>query len=203
MGGSAYQAHDLLWVDPDAVEFDGPAPDWAGAAWLRTAPVVVRRETVADRRIPVGVRGLARNQRSRAYVRTDAVMRRVTPEMLCGAAGNAPAAIAAAMARADAVLRDGALGWGPTGGVGFFLASALPVLRDDSDLDLVIRAPVPLTGAQCATLAQLLASPACRLDVQIDTGHGAFSLMEWQRGSGVLLKTCAGPLLCSDPWRPA
>jgi phosphoribosyl-dephospho-CoA transferase len=195
--------HDLLWVAPGAIRLDGPWPEWADAAWQRSAPVVVRREAVADGVIPVGLRGTTRSQRIKGYVAAGAVTRRAAPESLAvcsaSAAGGFPA-LAALTLLAPAFDATG-LAWGPTGGVGYFLACGLPVLRADSDLDVVVRAPQPLAASQAAVLDGIQAQgAACRIDIQVDTGHGAFAFAEWRRGGRVLLKTNTGPQLCADPW---
>lgn len=196
--------HDLLWTTDDAaLSFDGPRPDWPLAG-----PVVVRRETRSDGLLPVGLRGATRSQRCKAYLPHGAVLRRVTPEMLAAdvhgqqVGGFAALEALAALAPLFDTLN---LAWGPTGGVGFFLASGLPVLRPDSDLDLLVRAPRRLTTAQVAILAGMQAAAPCRIDIQVDTGHGAFALAEWLRQPRqllpkLLLKTGAGPLLVTDPW---
>lgn len=196
--------HDLLWVAPGAIRLDGPWPEWADAVWQRSAPVVVRREAVAGGVIPVGLRGAVRSQRVKGYVAADAVTRRVAPESLVeGSAtvdGNVPAL--AALALLTPAFNATGLAWGPTGGVGYFVACGLPVLRADSDLDVVVRAPQPLTACQAAVLDGIQAAQgvACRIDIQVDTGHGAFAFAEWRRGGRVLLKTNSGPQLCADPW---
>jgi phosphoribosyl-dephospho-CoA transferase len=77
----------------------------------------------------------------------------------------------------------------------------LPVLRPDSDLDLVVRAPRPLSPSQAAALGALQRQVRCPIDIQVDTGNGAFALAEWSRPARrVLLKTGAGPVLTNDPW---
>lgn len=216
-----YLPHDLLWVAPGAIQLDGVMPAWADAAWLRSAPVVVRREACADGLVPVGLRGLARNQRVKAYVPAGAVTRTMTPEALAakasaaagaGQGGMAPHGAAAGiagvfelpalaiLAALAPILNAAGLAWGPAGGVGFFLASGLPVLRPDSDLDLLVRAPMPLNRAQIAALDAILAGAACRIDIQVDSGHGGFAFAEWRRGGRVMLKTGAGPQLVADPW---
>lgn len=199
--------HDLLWLsDPKALMPLAPAPRpaWATADWMALAPVVVRRQKLDDwRLLPVGLRGRERNQRLAACVPRDAVTHIVSPEMLAQASGiplDFPALEALATVRP---LLD-ALGvpWGPTGGVGFALATGLPVLHAASDLDLLLRAASPLDRAQNDLLAALLHGTACRIDLQIDTGLGAFSFAEWLAGRGrVLLKTDNGPLLLRDPWQ--
>ena len=200
--------HDLLWLSPAAqLSFDGPRPDWLTAGWLSRAPLVVRRESTPDRRVPVGLRGISRTERCKGFLDHAGVARRVSPEMLVADVvlpdrrGMPPLDALAAMAPA---LNDLGLAWGPTGGVGFFLASGLPVLRPDSDLDLLVRAPQPLSGMQAAALAALQEGADCRIDIQVDTGRAAFALAEWTRTGGrVLLKTGAGPVLTDDPWRTA
>ena len=204
-----YAAHDLLWVaDADALAVAAPLPPWATADWLTSAPVVVRREMATDGGvIPVGLRGTARNERHKAYLARTAVMRCVKPEMLARIAGK-NSAMETANVAAFCALRTLAssldatgLMWGPTGGVGFALASGLQVLRADSDLDLVVRAGRPLTDRETDALRAMSSFVTCRLDMQIDTGHGAFSLAEWTAGHRrVLLKTDLGPFLTDDPW---
>jgi phosphoribosyl-dephospho-CoA transferase len=95
------------------------------------------------------------------------------------------------------------LAWGPVGGAGFWLASGLAVLRPTSDLDLLVRAPAPLAPATLAALTALQEPAPCRLDIQIDTGHGGFALAEYARGGKVLRKTDHGPQLVADPWQVA
>jgi phosphoribosyl-dephospho-CoA transferase len=205
-----YHPHDLLWVaSREAFLGTGALPDWAQRGHLVNAPVVVRRERPIDPAlVPVGLRGAARSERLGAYVHRDAVLRVVRPEALVMDAGwqnrlllprvAALAALKALARRLDAT----GLCWGPTGSAGFALATGLPVLHTNSDLDLVVRAPVPLTPAQAAMLRAVLGNSSCRVDMQIDTGRGAFSFAEWAHGQRrVLLKTDHGPLLTADPWK--
>jgi len=229
MAAQCYRPHDLLWLRwADRFEAGAAWPEWLDAAWMVHAPVVVRREAAAGSRVPVGARGSQRNQRCMGYVQRAAVARCVTPEMLaravpragrplakaarCGAGAGAAAALPADWAQSDlAPLRALAalaprldavgLAWGPTGGTGFFLASGLPVLRADSDLDLLLRAPSRLARATVDALLALQAGAGCRVDIQVDTGWGGFALAEYAQGPRrLLLKTADGPLLVADPW---
>jgi phosphoribosyl-dephospho-CoA transferase len=213
-----YRPHDLLWLRVvDRFEPVPAWPEWLDCAWLVHAPLVVRREAVAGSRVPVGARGALRNQRCMGYVQRPAVARHITPEMLARALplgpGKGPAAAPGGLAaspfaplRALAALaprlRALGLAWGPTGGAGFFLASGLPVLREDSDLDLLVRSPAPLPRATVDALLAMQAGAGCRVDIQVDTGAGGFALSEYAQGRGrVLLKTGTGPVLVADPWR--
>ncbi|HRP22616.1 MAG TPA: malonate decarboxylase holo-ACP synthase [Thauera sp.] len=199
------RAHDLLWLRTTAIAAGAPLPDWAEAAW----PVVVRRaEPGRQGLVAVGLRGRARNQRHAAWVALAQVMRRCTPEALARERGWARCpgsglACLDALARIAPMLDAAGLTWGPTGGVGFALASGAAVLHQGSDLDLLVRAPRPFAERELGLLRTLRSHAGCRLDVQIDTGCGGFALDEWLAGRRtVLLKTANGPRLVSDPWQP-
>lgn len=205
----SFRPHDLLWaVDASAFASEEALPDWSSGEWVRIAPVVIRREKVADAGyLPVGLRGATREQRHKTYLRRDRVERWATPEMLSRAAALLRARCLARFAAIDtlidiAPLLDAMhLAWGPTGGVGFTLASGIVVLHPGSDLDLVVRAPEVLDADTVKALCDIERHASCRLDIQIDTGHGAFSIAEWARGKQrVLLKTDAGPVLTHAPW---
>lgn len=208
MHAQPFQPHDLLFLCvPDRFDTGGPWPAWLDAAWLVQAPLVVRREAAPGTLVPVGARGGSRSQRCKGYVQPSAVARRVTPEMLAKALATMLLEDAALLPlRALAGVAPGldalGLAWGPTGGTGFHLACGLPVLRPDSDLDLLVRAPAPLPSHVVDRLAALQDGAPCRVDIQVDTGHGGFALAEHARGGRVLLKTAHGPLLVADPWRP-
>lgn len=203
--------HDLLWMcGLDGLASDQPLPSWASAAWLACAPVVIRREKVSDAAwLPVGLRGKTRSERCKALLSCDAVSKWVPPEFLVRTeAWNAHPQLGAfpavqALAGMASSLTGMGLRWGPTGSVGFALASGLPVLREESDLDVVVRASEPLRGEQIALLHNLQSSWLCRIDIQIDTGNGGFAFAEWIGGrKTVLLKTDIGPVLSADPWAP-
>jgi phosphoribosyl-dephospho-CoA transferase len=194
--------HDLLFVRrPEAFACDGAPPAWLDPA----APLVVRRETTASGVVPVGARGLQRNERCKGRIALVDVAATLTPRMLADRArtaeGDLPciAALRALAPRLDALGVD----WGPTGGAGYWLACRLPVLRATSDLDLLVRLPDRPSPSLVAALFALQDGQPCRLDIQIDTGAGGFALAEYARGGRVLLKTDEGPRLVADPWEAA
>lgn len=202
--------HDLLWFTaPDDLHFAEVRPDWADDAWLQQVPVVVRREQLQDEGlIAVGVRGRLRQQRAAAFLPKDKVLRAVTPEALAG--GRSWQQIAATQrvpclqildTLADLLDQRG-IAWGPSGGVGFTLATGINVLRPDSDLDLLWRSTAPIARSDAANLLALLRTYPVHIDLQIDTGYGGFALAEWLAGRDrILLKTASGPLLLADPWQ--
>lgn len=194
-----FRPHDLLWLST----LPSPVPEWARSHW----PVVVRRAQASTGQVPVGLRGSVRSERQAGVIASASVLRVCTPEQLAHFAIPAslpPCAALDALRAASAPLNALGLAWGPTGSTGFALATGAPLLRADSDLDLVLRSARPFTAPQRDALLAMLAEAGqlCRIDLQIDTGHGGFAFAEWAAGrTRVLLKTDQGPVLAADPWK--
>jgi phosphoribosyl-dephospho-CoA transferase len=202
--------HALLRVmDPGAVVFEAPRPHWAPAA-LQLAPwVVVRRAAPRLGVWPVGVRGGQRQQRSAAWLPHRAILECITPQLLAATRAwrqrtRTPAtpAIAALDEVAAILAAHGFAGrWGPGGSVGFELASGVPSTTPGSDLDLVLSADEPLARADAIRLHADLSDLPVRIDLLLETPHGAAVLAEYAQGRGTtLLRSAQGPRLVRDPW---
>lgn len=193
--------HDLLWgLAPDQLPTEAPA--WARQVLAAGQPVVVRRALCAPGRVAVGVRGATRGERFAACMPVDAIQRRIAPEHL---RLRAPAELAAlrALDQVTPLLDAIGLAWGPTGGVGYQLATGLAVLHGASDLDLLLRTAEPIDRARARALLAQLDSAPCRIDLQLETPYGAVALREWAGDSRrVLLKCDAGARLVDNPWQP-
>jgi phosphoribosyl-dephospho-CoA transferase len=207
--GHGYRPHDLLWLaDAAALVVQESLPRWVTPAWVAVSPVVVRRAIPAiASEVPIGLRGVMRSERCAAYVSADRVMRSLTPEAIARRASTSAAVRASALpclrtlAHVAAALNALPLAWGVTGSVGFTLASGVDVLRFDSDLDLVVRAPSTDDANALHSVAALLRDLEARVDVQVETSFGAFALQEWlSTGGPVLLRTNCGPVLVDDAW---
>jgi phosphoribosyl-dephospho-CoA transferase len=202
--------HDLLWPRQrlDLIS-STRLPVWASAEWQAQAPVVVRRERMADSSlIPVGLRGRTRGERHAAYVPRDRIQRCSTPESLAHPeawtrySGLADAPCILALIGLAAALDETQLTWGVTGSAGFSLATGICMVRRDSDLDLLLRAPRPVSRNEASAIIGVLRRAQVRVDAQVETTHGAFALAEWAAGSPrVLLKTDSAPTLVDDPWQ--
>ncbi len=194
--------HDLIWL-ADRSALEGVTEDWVDEIWHPGLPVVVRRDVNPNGRVPVGVRGLKREQRAAAWVAPEHVIRVVSPEDLVDTQTlvrspfitQPPVQVAFQVAQ-----QRWPWVWGITGSGGYTLASGIPVLHAASDLDLMIRAPQPLARETLIRWQQQISGALCRVDTQVNVPQGGFALAEWLRDGKVLLKTNRGPLLVSDPW---
>jgi phosphoribosyl-dephospho-CoA transferase len=176
------------------------APAWTHGA-LRTAPWVVARRAAAPAGfVAAGIRGADRSQRYAWLVNEHDVRSTVSPEDLSEVhpldGRDVPAMLA--LTKARALMRNAGFAWGPTGSVGFELATGILTATTDSDLDLLIRVNV-LSAAALARLTALfqhLGHLGARVDCQVDTSVGAIALAELvSASSDVLVRTPSGPRL--------
>lgn len=205
--------HDLLWITGrKAFVSRGPLPSWVNSQWHGNLPVVVRRDDRENGLIPIGIRGKTRAERAAAWISPESIRKVVSPESLVSDTDRLAASLFADTRPVQALLHltkwMEAWHWGVTGSCAYALTTGIPVMHDDSDLDLMIRCPEPVKPAAFAELAEKLALLPCRTDIQIETPTGAFALKEWLRWRGedagrrILLKTDYGPILTADPWGP-
>jgi phosphoribosyl-dephospho-CoA transferase len=193
--------HDLLRLSDAAAEtLPADAPTWARRTLTATPWVVVRRAAAPDGHIAVGIRGSGRSQRHAWSVARQDVRRLVAPEDLADVdptTGNEVAAIVA-LGSVRTFLAEAEVPWGPTGSVGFELATGSPTASPDSDLDLLVRAP-HLTSEVLSRLTALhdhFDRLGVRVDCQVETRTGAIALPELLSTSrDVLVKTPLGPRL--------
>lgn len=192
-------AHDLLWGMTPA-HLPAEAPAWAVEAISAGHPVVVRRAVAEPGFVAVGVRGRLREQRFAAVMPAAAVQRCVTPQALRSVISPRDLPALRALATLRPVLADE--DWGVTGSAGFELATGIEALHEQSDLDLILRTPEPLTRGDAEDLLAILDTAPCAVDLQLQTPFGAVALRDWAGGSRrVLLKTASGAHLVLDPWQ--
>lgn len=194
--------HDLVWLR-SASALMGIKESWVDRQWHAGLPVVVRRDVNESGDIPVGVRGTQRGQRAAGWIKAEDICRIVTPEALVDHerlqhslfVSQRPVQAAIALTACPWPWH-----WGITGSTGYQLATGIPVLHDDSDLDLMIRAPQPVNNLKLQQWQSVVNTLPCRTDTQVETPSGAFALNEWLRDGRVLLKTATGPRLTPSPW---
>ena len=198
--------HDLLRLKPGAMLEDTEAPAWVVESLVLAPFVVVRRGEIHAGLVPVGIRGSTRAQRYPASVHADDVATVVTPEALAASGSwhthsrGALPAFAALDRVADAAVALNLI-WGPGGSVGFELASGLAVVREDSDLDVIVRPTTQHSHADLERFAHAVNDPAARVDIVIEGAQGAVALQEWLHSpQRVLIKTANGPQLGAFRW---
>ncbi len=120
-------------------------------------------------RVPVGVRGMKREQRAAGWVQARNIVRSVTPEMLVDREVLLHSPFVSqppVQGLSPSPYTAGPRGWGVTGSTGYALATEIPVLHAASDLDLLIRAPQPLDREALLEWQTRVAQLPCRADTQ-------------------------------------
>jgi phosphoribosyl-dephospho-CoA transferase len=94
------------------------------------------------------------------------------------------------------------MSWGPGGSVGYELASGIPAVRADSDLDFIFFAPRKLDIAEAQDLWRMTSSAPGKIDALVETPFCGFSLEEFVTTSRrkILLRTSDRRVLGSNPW---
>jgi phosphoribosyl-dephospho-CoA transferase len=94
------------------------------------------------------------------------------------------------------------LNWGPGGSVGYELASGIPAVHADSDLDFILFAPRKLDMTEAQDLWRMISSAPGKVDALVETPYCGFSLEEFVTTAPrkILLRTSDGRILGSNPW---
>ena len=198
------RSHDLVRISgPDALPAD--APGWAVDRVATVPWVVVRTARAPSGAVAVGVRGRPRRERFGCVVDRAAVLETLQPHQLLDRTGalEPRAPTTGALAGAGEVfdhLLPGAT-WGPTGAVGYELATGVPTVHPASDLDLLLQPPGVLDRDAAVVLVGALSELGCRVDAQVRTPAGLVALAELATDdTPVLARTPDGPVLVPDPW---
>jgi phosphoribosyl-dephospho-CoA transferase len=211
MPGRPATTHDLIRLrEPIALTVDASVPPWVEPALKRTPWVVVRRGYLRDGMVPVGVRGLARQERFAAVLAVAEIADRLSPEELTESRyviarrrmDEAPAL--AALARVAPILASRGHRWGPGGSVGFEIATGVATATSSSDLDLILWQDDRLGLDEAVDLRAVLADAAApaRVDVLLETPCGGVSVADLAAmPARLLVRTPDGPRLSADPWK--
>jgi phosphoribosyl-dephospho-CoA transferase len=200
------RVHDLLKLDPDAIDLTLAAPAWVRQA-LRACPwAVVRRAEAPADQLAVGVRGIDRSERWGGVVSRAGVDKIVQPAELLGCVQDADRVLHTPAMRTLRKLierwRDLDLPWGPVGSVGFELATKCHVTSEESDLDVAIRAPQRISVERAQQLWDRVIGLEVKIDARVETPECGFSLEEYARSSApILLRYPDTVRLGDDPWR--
>jgi phosphoribosyl-dephospho-CoA transferase len=167
--------------------------------------VVVRRGRISDGSILVGVRGSQRHERCAGFTRLSEVVETRRPDQLrLLFAENSRRKLQAfrTLSYLESHLAGLDMSWGPGGSLGYELASGIPAVRADSDLDFILFAPRKLEITEAQDLWRMISSAPGKVDALVETPFCGFSLEEFVTTSPrkILLRTSDGRILGSNPW---
>src|ERR1700679_1824628 len=167
--------------------------------------VVVRRGRISDGLIPVGVRGTQRHERCAGFTGLNEVVENRRPDQLrLPLAEDSRRELPAfrTLSYLDSHLAGLDMNWGPGGSVGYELASGIPAVHADSDLDFILFAPRKLELTEAQDLWRMISSAPGKVDALVETPCCGFSLEEFVTSSPrkILLRTSDGRILGSNPW---
>ncbi|APX72343.1 malonate decarboxylase holo-ACP synthase [Companilactobacillus allii] len=206
MGRIEFLPHNLIKIDPKGFLSENEIPDWVIDSLEKTPLVIVRRGEIIDNKVPVGVRGVKREQRFAGFILIDSVIDVLTPQSLVNNSWDKlsedrfelPAI--KALDQVSKILKDYNFGIG--GSVGFELASGQATAKMTSDLDLIWYESTRLSHEEAFKLLKKLNQFGVHADFQVVHGQKGFSLEEFVNSSSdtILVKTANGPILSNDPW---
>jgi phosphoribosyl-dephospho-CoA transferase len=167
--------------------------------------VVVRRGRMSDGLIPVGVRGMQRHERCAGFTEASEVLEIRRPDQLrLLLAEDSRLGLQAfrTLSYLESHLVGLDMNWGPGGSAGYELASGIPAVRADSDLDFILFAPKQLDITEAQDLWRMISSAPGKVDALVETPFCGFSLEEFATTSPrkILLRTNDGRILGSNPW---
>jgi phosphoribosyl-dephospho-CoA transferase len=200
------RVHDLLLLRSPKIDAACTAePSWVSLALNRTPWVVVRRTPAEHGKLAVGVRGIVREERWAAFIDLSQITLTRKPMHLRSShvrddRKTLPAI--KALMFAEAILDHTSFEWGPTGSVGFELATGALTTTEDSDLDVVLFASHRIDTAVARYLLLSLTGSAAKIDLRVETPFCGFSLEEYARPDckKVLVRTPTTQRLVEDPW---
>jgi phosphoribosyl-dephospho-CoA transferase len=203
---ASLRVHDLLQIDQDSLLLANvDAPNWVRQALASCPWVVVRRSRAPIGQIATGIRGSSRSDRWGCFVRTDLISRVVSPaELLAIARSPAPSLQTPPFKALQQLIErwcDLTLPWGPTGSVGFELATGRQGTTKCSDLDIAIRADARIPVEQARSLCARAVGLQTKVDIRVETAKCGFSLGEFASiSSAILLRYSDGARFGNDPW---
>lgn len=200
------EPHDLLKISSINDLITDGLPKWVEDIFPDSLTAVVRRSEIVSDKIPVGIRGIKREQRFAAFVLDSNIEEVITPYQLVSEKSwqnvsderkNLPAI--KALPAVAKILQE--YKWGISGSVGFELATGTNSAKMTSDLDLVWKPNSPISREGAKNLLAKLNQFGVHADLQVIQGNNGFSLEEYsQSKSTILMKTLSNPILVKDPW---
>ena len=201
------KAHDLVEIAEGSELLSIRTPVWATGAVGGSRTVVVTRGQAPQGFLCVGIRGRTRRERHPALLREQDVKSWRTPESLAaekkwsGYTGITRLPALQSLALVAEYAEQEHLDWGPVGSVGYELATGVPTVCANSDLDVVMRCNVRLDFRRLKELQELASSAPAPVDVILEGPLGGVALWEFLRSpERCLIKTSLGPRIDVFGW---
>lgn len=193
--------HDIVRFDREIIQQPALV---AQLALTKQVFGVIRRGIASQSDlVPVGLRGVARNQRFALEIPADAIQAVIHPWEITTRESFRVNEVAQFPAYAQYHAARKILSgfkWGVGGSLGFELSSGISAIKPTSDFDLLLYANAPAE----LPLTVIAANHSFfeQFDTQVITAKGGFALKEYLRtpAKKILLKTDAGPLLTKELW---
>ena len=200
--------HDLLTITLEKDELSS-FPEWAQLKLTEFQTVIVtRQKPLSKNKIVVGVRGNQRNQRFAFEINKQRIQKRVTPyealeqfkfNRLPESRKGFPVFQALRSIQGKHFL---SADFGITGSASYEIVTGDMMVKETSDLDLVLKVDHQISFDNLIKLWDILNQFSVHADVQLVHADRGFSLEEFvqQNGKQVLIKSGTGPFISNAPW---
>ena len=200
--------HDLLTITLEKDELSS-FPEWAQLKLTEFQTVIVtRQKPLSKNKIVVGVRGNQRNQRFAFEINKQRIQKRVTPyealeqfkfNRLPESRKGFPVFQALRSIQGKHFL---SADFGITGSAGYEIVTGDMMVKETSDLDLILKVDHRIPFDKLKKLWENLNQFSVHADVQLVHADRGFSLEEFvqQNGKQVLIKSGTGPFISNAPW---
>ena len=202
------EPHDLLGISVKEDELS-TFPEWAQVKLLEFQTVIVtRQKPVHENGIIVGVRGNRRNQRFAFEISKQRIQKQVSPyealehfgfNRLPESRKSFPVFQALRSIQDKKLL---SANFGITGSAGYEIVTGDMMVKETSDLDLILKVDHRIPFDKLKKLWENLNQFSVHADVQLVHADRGFSLEEFvqQNGKQVLIKSGTGPFISNAPW---
>lgn len=178
------EVYDILGLKSyQSVFFDTALPQWANEFLKKVPYVVVKRGEEKTGMVSIGIRGMMRTQRFGCHMMQDNILKIYKPSELircesnCGIWNKAAPLLASIFEPYKKRMI-----FGPTGSVGFELATGYESTTKNSDLDFLIMAKEPLETDVAKELLQKLLKLNIKMDITLGIPIGYIALEEYCNG---------------------
>lgn len=194
------KVHDIVkFNNLDQLETISTIPDWVYDAQSAANYGVVRRMPISNQIIPIGLRGNSREQRFGTFIHENHIVEIITPNALVERIDKFDNKFYyPILKRIRDQFQQFNFIWGPTGSIGFELATSINVTSINSDIDLLIYIE-SLEEPLLEEVGECLSGFSRPIDIQVEVPNvGAFLLKDYlnHKDHGFIVRTAFGPQLC-------